>query len=320
MKGKILFMKKSTKIILPALAVLVLGTAAAATGTVAWFAANGVVSASGMLVECSTSKNLLISNIDPENSTAAQFIEGSTFGASVETAKTGKKTLSPSSTSTNVLKSETPKFYYVADKISAVSGAALVGAKITEGTEEKNYFVEHDFWLANSAPADMDIAIKSLTATDKDDNPLTKAITKSLRVGVVYNDKVAGANWGKIYTVVEGATTSYQGFIKATETGITTVSTGASVAYEDATGAISEAVTATLASSVIDPASSKLDSMGSIKSTTTAVTDAKGYTWSAVKVFVWYEGQDAACTSNNALSIEEVKLSISFQADAKASA
>ena len=57
---KISFMKKSTKIILPALALLVLGTTAAATGTVAWFAANGVVSATGMEVQCDVSKNLLI--------------------------------------------------------------------------------------------------------------------------------------------------------------------------------------------------------------------------------------------------------------------
>ena len=58
---KISFMKKSTKIILPALALLVLGTTAAATSTVAWFAANGTVSATGMQVQCATSKNLIIS-------------------------------------------------------------------------------------------------------------------------------------------------------------------------------------------------------------------------------------------------------------------
>lgn len=52
-------MKKS-KILAPALAILCLSTAASVTGTVAWFAANDVVSATGMTVHSSNPASLVI--------------------------------------------------------------------------------------------------------------------------------------------------------------------------------------------------------------------------------------------------------------------
>lgn len=56
-------MKKS-KILAPALAILCLSTAASVTGTVAWFAANNTVSATGMLVQTDRPSSLAISE-DP---------------------------------------------------------------------------------------------------------------------------------------------------------------------------------------------------------------------------------------------------------------
>lgn len=52
-------MKKS-KIIIPALAMLVMSTAATVTGTVAWFSANKVVSAEGMMVKAQAEGSLVI--------------------------------------------------------------------------------------------------------------------------------------------------------------------------------------------------------------------------------------------------------------------
>ena len=47
---------KKTKIIIPSLGLLLLSTAASITGTVAWFAANASVTATGMQVKAKTAK------------------------------------------------------------------------------------------------------------------------------------------------------------------------------------------------------------------------------------------------------------------------
>ena len=68
-------MKKS-KILLPALGILVLGTAASITGTVAWFSANGNVTVDGMAVTTKVSSNMLISDTHTEASFGAALTQG----------------------------------------------------------------------------------------------------------------------------------------------------------------------------------------------------------------------------------------------------
>ena len=50
---------KKTKVIIPALGLLLLSTAASVTGTVAWFAANSTVTASGMKVTATSDNEFL---------------------------------------------------------------------------------------------------------------------------------------------------------------------------------------------------------------------------------------------------------------------
>ena len=68
---------KKTKIVIPALGLLLLSTAASVTGTVAWFSANTQVTVAGMQVKTSVSSNLLIAE-DTLASTAK--IDDSLFG------------------------------------------------------------------------------------------------------------------------------------------------------------------------------------------------------------------------------------------------
>ena len=56
---------KKTKIIIPALGVLLLSTAASVTGTVAWFSANSTVKANGMRVKAKAESALVISETKP---------------------------------------------------------------------------------------------------------------------------------------------------------------------------------------------------------------------------------------------------------------
>ena len=51
---------KKTKIIIPALGMLLLSTAASVTGTVAWFAANATVNANGMAITAKTDSEFLV--------------------------------------------------------------------------------------------------------------------------------------------------------------------------------------------------------------------------------------------------------------------
>ena len=53
---------KKTKVIIPALGILLLSTAASVTGTVAWFSANSTVYANGMQVKAKAESALVISN------------------------------------------------------------------------------------------------------------------------------------------------------------------------------------------------------------------------------------------------------------------
>ena len=53
---------KKTKVIIPALGMLLLSTAASVTGTVAWFSMNSFVNATQMRVLAKAEKGILISN------------------------------------------------------------------------------------------------------------------------------------------------------------------------------------------------------------------------------------------------------------------
>ena len=73
---------KKTKIIIPALGLLLLSTAASVTGTVAWFAANGQVTATGMSVTAKTNGAFL--QIKPKGGSITA--DGTTANASTASA------------------------------------------------------------------------------------------------------------------------------------------------------------------------------------------------------------------------------------------
>ena len=306
-------MKKSTKIILPALALLVLGTTAAATGTVAWFAANGVVSATGMEVQCATSKNLIISNTLPSSITGEN---NGRYGSAVSTTNTGVKTLSPASTTNAALASATPTLYNVVDNptyIDAVTGGIKTGATIEKsspvvkgaGPASGRYAV-HNFWVANSANIPMDFKVGSLTVT-----PTGKAaITKALRIAVVYQDQATTKDTStyqvQIYVVAPNeGTVEVQGLNAVEAAGVKL--DGSKICANDGKIEITAKQTANIYSA-------DSSSLGKIKETNHAVENLTGYVWSTLDVYVWYEGQDENCTSNSAMTVESLNISFTFEA------
>lgn len=70
---------KKTKVIIPALGILLLSTAASVTGTVAWFSANSTVQANGMKVKATTSESLVIRDQTPvQTATSVSFTSDAT--------------------------------------------------------------------------------------------------------------------------------------------------------------------------------------------------------------------------------------------------
>lgn len=308
-------MKKSTKIILPALALLVLGTTAAATSTVAWFAANGTVEATGMQVQCATSKNLIISNTDPSDFDGSSQV-GKAYGSSVSTTNIGIKELNPASTTNTVLASATPSLFTLENDpttVDAITGELKSGAKIKpavaagSGDSSGDYAVHH-FWVANSAKTDMNFKVGSMTVTPKG----TAAITKALRIAVVYQDKtVTGvdANQYKvqIYVTDPNTTTVKVQGLKAVEAEGITIKNDA-IYNKGGDIALTEEQVANIYGA-------DYSSLGKIAKTENAVTNVSQYVWSTLDVYVWYEGQDENCTSNNAMSVQQLGISFTFDAN-----
>ena len=104
---------KKTKIIVPALGMLLLSTAASVTGTVAWFSSNALVTVNGMSVTTKVDSNLLIADVDGGfvNADDSAYTTGP-----LAQARTGR--LLPVSTTTG-----TAFFYHATNNISAVGAA-----------------------------------------------------------------------------------------------------------------------------------------------------------------------------------------------------
>lgn len=100
---------KKTKIIIPALGMLLLSTAASVTGTVAWFSANATVNVSGMSVTTTVAGNLLIAESNLEENYVAADLSQSITGV-----------IEPSSSINGV------NYFYTIDK---VNGAGAAGAQ-----------------------------------------------------------------------------------------------------------------------------------------------------------------------------------------------
>ena len=103
---------KKTKVIIPALGLLVLSTAASVTGTVAWFSSNAQVSVSGMTVSTKVDSNLLIADADGfANADDSGYVTG-------PLAQTRAGTLLPVSSING-----TSFFYHANDHVSAIGQA-----------------------------------------------------------------------------------------------------------------------------------------------------------------------------------------------------
>ena len=168
---------KKTKVIIPALGILLLSTAASVTGTVAWFSMNAEVTANGMQVKAKAEDGIVISNEAKAEwkNTATASHNGS--GVELIPTSTAKGTSWYHATSTD------------ADDAAAGQAAANYGEPlnitVTDGVGSKDansYYLVNSFFISSSSAQALtkDLYVKSLTATV--DTSYSGALDKAVRV------------------------------------------------------------------------------------------------------------------------------------------
>ena len=290
---------KKTKIIVPALGMLLLSTAASVTGTVAWFSANATVTASGMQVKAKADKGILINEV--ETSADAHWDDTALAGQAsaieirpTSTADTGTWYTASSKSSSDAAgagsgsaSSNLSGTYKTLASLSATTNttAAVAGTSARrdicyvddDGTagygNGEGYYVKYTYYIKSSSEAitcglasgDNNLNIKQVTAQALTSN--STALNKALRVAVVVNSKAY------IFAPISTDTTTYY---VAAGSDPTTVLSGAQ------------------ATSLTSIPSKQDDGV-------------------AVYVYVYFEGEDANCkTDNVTATLDALDVSVQF--------
>lgn len=267
---------KKTKVIIPALGILLLSTAASVTGTVAWFSANSTVTATGMNVKARAENGIVISN---EN-----VATNSSYDVTAASAKTDCAQLYPGSTADLVsFLSSTSS-----DPNSASTQAAYTaGQAWTANSGVYGNYVVHDFYIRSSiSGTDNKVSIGSLNVVDIVANVGTgspaQKLSKALRVGVKFTGSTKTP--AIIYAPVAGH--------------------DASNSIQPATGAY--AADGRITVTPVETGTATNDA------TITAIPDNDQVGLHA-EVFVWFEGEDSNCISNNVIpDLEEIAITVTF--------
>ena len=273
---------KKTKVIIPALGILLLSTAASVTGTVAWFSMNTHVSATGMQLTVKTENGLVISN------EAAEKVWGETTVASH--AGSGAVVL-PTSTADAAT-------WYHANSASAASHEAsatpetLTGiaknsdgfGAIGTGENAKFYYLQNNFYV-KSAGAAYTAETFYVNTLEVGGNTNNLNLDKSLRVLV------------KIGSVIKVYAPFYSG-------------SGTDVAASYTVGGAEGTSVAPISGS------------GDINSEFTTDLDLPAYSAATpveINVFLYYEGEDVNCKSANIVgALDNLTLNIVFGTEAVA--
>ena len=258
---------------------LVLAFIAIVGATFAWLSENRNVEANGMQVQAETVKNLLISST--QSGTYATSATSSI--ASNDAAK-----MSPASTIATLvsgaLKFYAPDSNTKANYINYATGALETGAEFTEVAPTTSapvsgttYSVmKHTFWLkvdGKTTDTLSNLYVSNIVVTRASTQ---SNISKALRVAV------ANRTTGEVFIYsVTGGQKSYLG-ISGTQDGTPAYTT------------------------------SQVTACDSFETTYILANTVTNTTPLPIDVYVWYEGQDSNCTSENSLTIEDLSIAITF--------
>ena len=199
-------MKKS-KIIIPALAMLLLSTTASITGTVAWFTANNKVNVSGMNINAEAENGIVIANeTHAADADWLTTITASHSGAGATFVPTSTADLATwyHGLSDEVNNGQHNVDYDTFGAMTLTDGVASAKSSKHFTSDAKNVYLLNDFYVqasAKTAITNQKIFIEEIAITGNSDSI---ELDKSLRVGLMVNNAKVG-----IYAPLSGATTSY---------------------------------------------------------------------------------------------------------------
>ena len=277
-------MKRKSKLVAAAIAIIGFSTAASITGTVAWFTANNIVAATGMNIQAEAEEGIVIAQelasytdaswktnvtaahsgsglekgfIPTSTSTAAAWYHGNSESADTHEAGTGDNAVQAISVATPTL----------------VSGNG-VGTATVNGIEGRNVYLLNHFYVQSTVPGtgilNQDLEIKNVTAQDSSTDEKALALDKSLRVLFKLGSTV------KIYAPLletDFAATSYAGAAEY-------------VNGDDATPDVLLS-NSTIPGYVANSVSSALD----------------------ISVYIYFEGEDTNCKSANIGTFANIAIS-----------
>lgn len=252
--------------------------------TFAWFAENRNVDADGMEIKAETVKNLLISSDGTNYATSADI-----SGSVTELAPASSETAASDSTFFAAVDATRSNGY-----IDAVSGAinddsdfanpfrAANINSLPQNGEQHIEVVKYEFFIKtdSSSSSLYDLYVSAIDVTNESDAAAASDISKALRVAVV-----CGSNH-YIFAPVTGHTASYQAIAAITPDNPTLSTNNVVLSAAGLTAGVPNCI---LANTVTDSATT-------------------------VYVYVWYEGQDANCTSAASADVEELTVKVTFAA------
>ena len=296
---------KKTKIIVPALGVLLLSTAASVTGTVAWFSMNNFVTATGMEVKARAENGIVIS----------KAASGDTWKETAVSARTTSLELKPTSTATGATwvhstsndssdENTGNDYDLLSLTVDSTTGAGYVndngqpdyqnvgGGEAPNAYEaDSAYYALHSFYVKSSAEAlQKTIYITNVKATASGTN--SEDLDKALRVLVKLHDNDSSA---KVYSPLYAAASynvattagKFSGEGAATKAAVTPIA-----ANQASDGLIASASQQFLANQAI-PASSG--------------------TPLQFDIYLYFEGEDPNCKSDNlTATLDNIQVQVTF--------
>ncbi len=263
---------KKTKILVPAMGMLILSTAASITGTVAWFATNASVNATNMQVIVKTNNTYLL--ISDTATTAAGIQSGALKAVDIAMADNESKVF-PSAPCANA--TDTARLT-VAEGHKNTAGAAIstAGAIVNSAATAAQY--TNWYTAAATAPGSAALDANSVVQLASFDNYVI--------IKTVYLTVAAGANGAHSLTVKPTWTQNSTGTdLAAVKAIVTTDDGGFAMLSSDSTAA------------------------ADISGSDTTITDSVVRT---VNIYLYYDGNESVVYTNNMANLLGGKIDLEF--------
>lgn len=304
------------KKLIPALCMLLVAACLMGTSTYAWFAANEDVTATGMSVKAAADGGLAIASYTPGDANVAQFPSLTSFAASAAADWTNQTAAEPTVLPTSTMNGVWWKGAAASADKSAVNDKGYEKIEVTAPEDLAAYAQMTSFIVKSLDQSGKTYGLKvsgiSLQTgkgfeNNKETDP-SKALNNAIRVAIAVTDVTSTED----KTIADATTTKWFYFAPFSEGTISTADKTdlkyVAVDADDEDKGVSTKYT-----------SSDKMTIGAINSNGVYILD-NGLDTDGVRidVYVYYEGEDADCTSANiALSVDQLKLQINYSSAAE---